>query len=158
MPERRSIGCLSPSDITALYQHLLVAIDRRFRSHRAAALALRAAWCLGARVTVLFVVASATREGTAGQTHAHEAVTMGERVFRRVRRMASIAGVPCVCRYAFGRDAQAIVRDAAKAHHCDVVLFAESAFSAPEREEPVAGAASNCSSDQWANRTGMEAS
>jgi len=37
--------------------------------------------------------------------------------------MAAKTGVPCVCRYAFGRDAHAIVREAAIAHQCDLVVF-----------------------------------
>jgi nucleotide-binding universal stress UspA family protein len=79
---------------------------------------------LRARVTVLFVVATTGQDAAVDEQHpSHAAVDVGERVFRRVRRMAAKTGVPCVCRYAFGRDAHAIVREAAIAHQCDLVVF-----------------------------------
>jgi len=57
------------------------------------------------------------------QARSHDAVDAGERLFRRVRRMAAIAGVPCVCRYAFGRDAQTLVSEAAATHRCDLIVL-----------------------------------
>ncbi|NID14609.1 universal stress protein [Luteibacter yeojuensis] len=119
-----------------MFPHLLVAIDRRASAHRAAALGVRTAACIGARVTVLFVVtlpdeAPPFPDGPGSQS----AIDAGERLFRRMRRMANLAGVPCVCRYAFGRDARMIVREAATAHHCDLVLV-----NAPGAAVPAIGA------------------
>lgn len=108
----------------ALFEHLLVAIDRRSGSCRVAALGLRMACRLRARVTVLFVVATMGPDADPNaQCQSHKAVDTGDRVFRQIRRMAARAGVPCVCRYAFGRDVHAIVREAATTHHCDIVMF-----------------------------------
>jgi nucleotide-binding universal stress UspA family protein len=107
-----------------LIQHLLLALDRRTGSYRTAALGMRLAWCFGARVTVLFIVAPPLPGATrSDEPHSHEAVDIGERVFRRVRRMAAAAGVPCVCRYAFGNDAQMIVSEAATTHQCDLIVL-----------------------------------
>lgn len=107
-----------------LFQHLLVAIDRRAGAHRTVALSLRVASLLGARVTVLFVVTQPSRAVSAtGEHRSHEAINAGERVFRGVRRMASAVGVSCVCLYAFGRDAQMIVNEAATEHHCDLIII-----------------------------------
>lgn len=114
----------SPHRTIALFQHLLVAIDRRSGSYRVAALGLRMACRFRARVTVLFVVAATGQDAVLDDPRqSHDAVDVGERAFRRVRRMAAKAGVPCVCRYAFGRDAHAIVREAATAHQCDLIVF-----------------------------------
>jgi len=108
----------------ALIQHLLLAIDRRTGSYRAAAFGVRLAWCFGARVTVLFVVAPASPYATPDdEPHSHEALDVGERVFRRIRRMAAAAGVPCVCLYAFGRNSPMIVSEAAAANQCDLIVL-----------------------------------
>lgn len=107
-----------------MFQHLLVAIDHRAGSYRVAGLGLRVACRLHARVTVVFVVAAFGQNDSPGpQPRSHDAVDVGERMFRQVRRMALRAGVPCVCRYAFGRDAHAIVREAAATHECDLIVF-----------------------------------
>lgn len=107
-----------------LFQHLLVAIDHRAGSYRAAGLGLRVAFRLRAQVTVVFVVAATAQDDSLDpRPHSHHAVDVGERVFRQIRRMALRAGVQCVCRYAFGRDAHAIVREAAAANHCDLIVF-----------------------------------
>lgn len=108
-----------------MFQHLLLAIDRRDGSFRMAVLGLRLAWCLGARVTVVYVVPTQRTgdEAPPAGVRAHDAVMVGDRLFRRVRRLASRAGVPCICRYAFGRDPGSIVSEAAAAHACDLIVL-----------------------------------
>ncbi len=106
-----------------MFEHLLVVIDPRAGACRAVALGLRLASCLGARVTVLFVVATPTAGAPfSAPTPSRKAINTGERLFRHIRRMAKATGVSCACRFAFGRDAHMIVREAAVADGCDLIL------------------------------------
>lgn len=123
-----------------MFPHLLVAIDRRAGNRRDVALGIRIASSIGARVTVLFVVTPA--QGDAQPAHgprSQDAIEEGERLFRRVRRIAKTLGVPCVCRFAFGSDAEMIVSEAAAAHHCDLVLFSAPEARVPETDAAVLG-------------------
>ncbi|NII54999.1 universal stress protein [Luteibacter sp. SG786] len=131
----------SPSQGAAnLFPHLLVAINGRAGTQRDVALGFRIASRISARVTVLFIVTPANG-GTQSSwgPRSQDAVDAGERLFRHVRRMAATAGVPCVCRYAFGNDAEMIVREASTAHRCDLVLFNAPSAGVPETGATVLG-------------------
>ncbi len=134
------MGLLPFQGAANLFPHLLVAIDGRAGTPRDVALGFRIASRIGARVTVLFIVTPANG-GTQPSwgPRSQDAIDAGERLFRHVRQMAATAGVPCVCRYAFGNDAEMIVREASTAHRCDLVLFNAPAAGVPETGATVLG-------------------
>lgn len=123
-----------------MFPHLLIAIDRRATTRRDIALGFRVASSIGARVTVLFVVTPAQGDAQPARgPRSQDAIEEGERLFRRVRRLAKALGVPCVCRFAFGSDAEMIVSEAAAAHHCDLVLFSAPEAAVRETDAAVPG-------------------
>lgn len=101
---------------------MLVIVDDRPISFRAILVAMRLAWFMGARVTILFLVIKPPASPASIRSASRVDVAHARTLFHRARRVAHALGIEHTFRFAFGRDAEELVAAALDARPYDLVI------------------------------------
>ncbi|SEO31912.1 Universal stress protein family protein [Luteibacter sp. UNC138MFCol5.1] len=105
-----------------MFRHLLVVVDGRPESFRAVLVGMRLAWCLGARVTILFIVLKRPVPGAPAPGASRIGVGNARTLFQRARRVAKALGVEHAFRFAFGSDESVLIAATVDSQACDLVI------------------------------------
>lgn len=115
-----------------MFRHLLVVIDGRPKAFRAVLVGMRLAWCLGARVTVLFIVHTRRTTPALAWRTSREDLSRARSLFRRARRVGDTLGVGQAFRFAFGADIGMLIATAVATQACDMVILPPAADNTDE--------------------------